>query len=101
LRNLPAVPTLEGNDEAQVCDAAQRVLVAIIEAEEQTRHVCQNATRSTHQIDVPELRQDRPVAKVADGRVGAYGHSWFRELVFGGVTEALSEGANLPVFLAH
>jgi nucleotide-binding universal stress UspA family protein len=33
--------------------------------------------------------------------IGAYGHSRIRELIFGGVTEALLEGAGLPIFLAH
>jgi nucleotide-binding universal stress UspA family protein len=33
--------------------------------------------------------------------IGAYGHSRIRELIFGGVTEALLEGASLPIFLAH
>jgi nucleotide-binding universal stress UspA family protein len=33
--------------------------------------------------------------------IGAYGHSRIRNLVFGGVTEAFLDGANLPIFLAH
>ena len=32
---------------------------------------------------------------------GAFGHSRFRELIFGGVTQALLEHASLPVFLMH
>jgi nucleotide-binding universal stress UspA family protein len=32
---------------------------------------------------------------------GAYGHSRIRELIFGGVTEALLDGADLPILLAH
>ena len=32
---------------------------------------------------------------------GAYGHAPLRELVFGGVTRSLIEGAPLPVFLLH
>ena len=33
--------------------------------------------------------------------VGAYGHSRVRDLVFGGVTQSLLEGASLPVLFAH
>jgi nucleotide-binding universal stress UspA family protein len=33
--------------------------------------------------------------------VGAYGHSWIRELIFGGVTGKLLGGASLPILLAH
>ena len=32
---------------------------------------------------------------------GAYGHSRFREAVFGGATRDLLEHAALPVFMAH
>jgi nucleotide-binding universal stress UspA family protein len=33
--------------------------------------------------------------------VGAYGHSRIHDLVFGGVTQAFLEGANLPILMAH
>jgi len=33
--------------------------------------------------------------------MGAYGHSRFREAIFGGATRSILEDANLPVFMAH
>ncbi|MHB8477415.1 MAG: hypothetical protein ACYDBZ_14130 [Steroidobacteraceae bacterium] len=33
--------------------------------------------------------------------VGGYGHRPLRELIFGGVTRALIETAELPVFMLH
>lgn len=33
--------------------------------------------------------------------MGAYGHSRFREAIFGGATRAMLEEADLPVFMAH
>lgn len=33
--------------------------------------------------------------------MGGYGHSRFREFVFGGVTRAMSEGPPIPVLMAH
>jgi nucleotide-binding universal stress UspA family protein len=33
--------------------------------------------------------------------MGGYGHSRFRELVFGGVTEHVIRAAALPVLMAH
>jgi nucleotide-binding universal stress UspA family protein len=33
--------------------------------------------------------------------MGAYGHSRFREAIFGGATRDLLEGATVPLFLAH
>jgi nucleotide-binding universal stress UspA family protein len=51
---------------------------------------------------VAELLHDAAEAAHADLLVvGAYGHSRVRELIFGGVTEALLDGASLPIFLAH
>jgi nucleotide-binding universal stress UspA family protein len=51
---------------------------------------------------VAELLHDAAEAAHADLLViGAYGHSRVRELIYGGVTEALLDGASLPIFLAH
>jgi len=33
--------------------------------------------------------------------MGAYGHSRFREAIFGGATRAMLEHATLPVLMAH
>jgi nucleotide-binding universal stress UspA family protein len=33
--------------------------------------------------------------------VGGFGHGPFRERMFGGVTQAVIEGASVPVFLVH
>ncbi|HMB12895.1 MAG TPA: universal stress protein, partial [Roseovarius sp.] len=33
--------------------------------------------------------------------MGAYGHSRFREAIFGGATRYMLEKSNLPVFMAH
>ncbi len=33
--------------------------------------------------------------------MGAYGHSRFREMVLGGATRGVIEGATLPVLMAH
>lgn len=33
--------------------------------------------------------------------MGAYGHSWMRERIFGGVTRTMIEEAKVPLFMAH
>jgi nucleotide-binding universal stress UspA family protein len=33
--------------------------------------------------------------------IGAYGHSRLRDMVFGGVTRYVLEGADIPVLMAH
>ncbi len=60
-------------------------------------NICRdNSTPAAAQLSrvAGELHADLPV-------VGGYGHRPLREAVFGGVTRALVERADLPVFMMH
>jgi nucleotide-binding universal stress UspA family protein len=97
---------------------AQRVILAVVEDGESApiARAAEDLARQLAWHEIPVETQ----AIAADGRsvaellhaaalaaradllvVGAYGHSRIRELIFGGVTESLMDGASLPIFLAH
>jgi len=57
---------------------------------------------ATGQRSVPESLLARAKDLKADLLVmGAYGHSQFREMVLGGVTEHMLQKADIPLLLSH
>lgn len=53
-------------------------------------------------IEIAQAIETHAVETAADLIVmGAYDHSWMREIVFGGTTQTMIEQTRMPVFLAH
>jgi nucleotide-binding universal stress UspA family protein len=61
-----------------------------------------DVTLAPHDRDAAKALRDHAQMSGAEMIVmGAYAHSWFRQLVWGGFTNAMLEAAPAPVFMSH
>lgn len=106
-----AMPLLEAAhqiDVLTVCEADERAAEYCKKSNDLVRYLRWHGLRAHTQFMVPEGRTPADAvfdqAKHAGAELlvmGAYGHSRMREFIFGGFTERVLKGVDLPVLLIH
>ena len=104
-----AMPFLRGADAVEILSVVgEKELPDTVTGAELAPHLARHGISVTAKSiaalngDVAETLRDQAVLLGADMIVmGAFMHSRFRELVFGGVTQGLLKRSPVPVFMAH
>ncbi len=106
-----AMPLLESARDVHVlsiCEADKQAAACIDTSDALVRYLRWHGLLAHTQMLVPEGRT--PADAVLDGAkragadllvMGAYGHTRIREFIFGGFTERVLKGVDLPVLLSH